>query len=55
MEQDNRGIEEAIQILSKISEEANFCCNASMDTEEVLVLLDKVIEILNKFKNLENV
>ena len=50
MEQDNGSIEKAIQIISKISEEANFCCNASMDTEEVLVLLDEVVEILNKLK-----
>lgn len=50
MEQDNGSIDKAIQIISIISEEANFCCNASMDTEEVLVLLDKVVEILNKLK-----
>ena len=50
MEQDNGSIEKVIQIISKISEEANFCCNASMDTEEVLVLLDEVVEILNKLK-----
>tara|TARA_R110000737_G_scaffold248773_1_gene258710 strand:- start:138 stop:293 length:156 start_codon:yes stop_codon:yes gene_type:complete len=50
MEQDNGGIEKAIQVLSKISKEVNFCCNASMDTEEVLVLLEEVIETLNELK-----
>lgn len=51
MEQDNRSIDEIIQLIAKITKEANFCCNASMDTEEVLVSLGKIVKILNKLKN----
>ena len=49
MGQDNRSIKEAVTIIEKVSKEANFCCNASMDTEEVLVLLDKVKKILQEW------
>ena len=50
MEQDNRSIKEAIELIEKVTKEANFCCNASMDTEEVLVSLDKVVKILQELK-----
>ena len=51
MGQDNRSIEEAITIVEKVIKEANFCCNASMETDEVLVLLDKLKKILQGLKN----
>ena len=51
MGQDNRSIEEAITIVEKVIKEANFCCNASMDTEEVLVLLDKLKKNLQRLKD----
>ena len=50
MEQDNRSIKDAVTIIEKVSKEAKFCCNASMDNEEVLVLLDKVKKILQELK-----
>ena len=51
MEQNNGRIDEIIEIIAKITKEANFCCNASMDTEEVLISLGNIVKILNKLKN----
>ena len=50
MEQDNGSIDKIIKIIAKITNEANFCCNASMDTEEVLISLGEIVKILNKIK-----
>ena len=50
MGQDNRSIKEAIELIEKVTKEANFCCNASMDTEDVLVSLERVIKILQELK-----
>ena len=50
MGQDNRSIKEAIELIEKVTKEANFCCNASMDTEDVRVSLERVIKILPELK-----
>tara|TARA_R100000900_G_C3258265_1_gene148874 strand:+ start:237 stop:494 length:258 start_codon:yes stop_codon:yes gene_type:complete len=51
--------EKALEIISEIEENINICCNASMESDDVLDLLDKLKEIIKDEKkeggsNLEN-
>ena len=39
-------MKKALKILDKIEDNVNICCNAFMDSEEVLVLIDKLRKIL---------
>ena len=41
----------AIEILDIIEENINICCAVTMDPDDVLNLIDKLKEILEKFKN----
>ena len=42
---------EALDILEQIEENVNICCAVTMEPDEVLELIDKLKEILEKFKN----
>ena len=42
---------EALEILEQIEENVNICCAVTMEPDEVLLLIDKLKEILEKFKN----
>ena len=42
---------EALEILEQIEENVNICCAVTMEPDEVLELIDKLKEILEKFKN----
>ena len=44
-------MEEAIKILDEIEENVGVCCAVTMEPDEVLELIDKLKEILEKFKN----
>jgi len=51
--------EKALEIISEIEENINICCNAAMEGDDVLDLLDKLKEIIKDEKkeggsNLEN-
>ena len=41
----------ALEILEEIEENVGVCCVVTMEPEEVLELIDKLKEILEKFKN----
>ena len=41
----------ALEILEEIEENVGVCCAVTMEPDEVLVLIDKLKEILEKFKN----
>ena len=42
---------EALKILEEIEENVGVCCAVTMEPDEVLNLIDKLKEILEKFKN----
>ena len=42
---------EALKILEEIEENVGVCCAITMDPDDVLVLIDKLKEILEKYKN----
>ena len=42
---------EAIELLEAIEENVGICCAITMEPDEVLELIDKLKEILEKFKN----
>tara|TARA_Y100000592_G_C5263031_1_gene218230 strand:+ start:22 stop:177 length:156 start_codon:yes stop_codon:yes gene_type:complete len=42
---------EALEILEEIEENVGVCCAVTMEPDEVLVLIDKLKEILEKYKN----
>jgi len=41
----------ALEILEEIKESVGVCCAVTMEPDEVLELIDKLKEILEKFKN----
>ena len=41
----------ALKILEEIEENVGVCCAITMEPDEVLELIDKLKEILEKFKN----
>ena len=41
----------ALEILEEIEENVGVCCAITMEPDEVLELIDKLKEILEKFKN----
>ena len=41
----------ALKILEEIEENVGICCAVTMDPDDVLVLIDKLKEILEKYKN----
>ena len=41
----------ALEILEDIEENVGVCCAVTMEPDEVLELIDKLKEILEKFKN----
>ena len=41
----------ALKILEEIEENVGVCCAVTMEPDEVLELIDKLKEILEKFKN----
>ena len=41
----------ALEILKDIEENVGICCAVTMDPDDVLVLIDKLKEILEKYKN----
>ena len=41
----------ALEILEEIEENVGICCAVTMEPDEVLELIDKLKEILEKFKN----
>ena len=41
----------ALEILEEIEENVGVCCSVTMEPDEVLELIDKLKEILEKFKN----
>ena len=43
--------EEALSILEEIKENVNVCCAITMEPDEVFLLIDKLKEILEKYKN----
>ena len=42
---------EAIELLEEIEENVGICCAITMEPEEVLLLIDRLKEILNKYKD----
>ena len=42
---------EAIELLEEIEENVGVCCAVTMEPDEVLELIDKLKEILEKYKN----
>ena len=42
---------EALKILEEIEENVGVCCAVTMEPDEVLNLIDKLKEILEKYKN----
>ena len=42
---------EAIELLEEIEENVGICCAITMEPDEVLLLIDRLKEILNKFKD----
>ena len=44
-------MEEALKILKEIEENVEVCCAITMDPDDVLVLIDRLKEILEKYKN----
>ena len=41
----------ALEILEQIEENVGVCCAVTMEPDEVLELIDKLKEILEKYKN----
>jgi len=41
----------ALEILEEIEENVGVCCAVTMEPDEVLELIDKLKEILEKYKN----
>ena len=41
----------ALEILEEIEENVGVCCAVTMEPDEVLLLIDKLKEILEKLKN----
>ena len=41
----------ALEILKEIEENVGVCCAITMEPDEVLLLIDKLKEILEKYKN----
>ena len=42
---------EAIELLEEIEENVGICCAITMEPEEVLLLIDRLREILDKYKD----
>ena len=42
---------EALKILEEIEENVGICCAVTMEPDEVLLLIDRLKEILNKYKD----
>ena len=42
---------EAIELLEEIEENVGVCCAVTMEPDEVLLLIDRLREILNKYKD----
>jgi|TARA_Y100000114_G_scaffold21749_1_gene17526 3-deoxy-D-arabino-heptulosonate 7-phosphate (DAHP) synthase class II len=42
---------EAIELLEEIEENVGICCAITMEPDEVLLLIDRLKEILNKYKD----
>ena len=42
---------EAIELLEEIEENVGICCAITMEPDEVLLLIDRLREILNKYKD----
>ena len=42
---------EAIELLEEIEESVGICCAITMEPDEVLLLIDRLKEILNKYKD----
>ena len=42
---------EAIELLEEIEENVGICCAITMGPDEVLLLIDRLKEILNKYKD----
>jgi len=42
-------VEEALKILKEIEENVEICCAITMDPDDVLVLIDKLKEILENY------
>tara|TARA_Y100001938_G_scaffold86262_1_gene118414 strand:+ start:243 stop:398 length:156 start_codon:yes stop_codon:yes gene_type:complete len=42
---------EAIELLEEIEENVGICCAITMEPDEVLLLIDRLKEILEKYKN----
>ena len=41
----------AIELLEEIEEDVGICCAITMEPDEVLLLIDRLKEILEKYKN----
>ena len=41
----------ALEILEEIEENVGVCCAVTMEPDEVLLLIDRLKEILNKYKD----
>ena len=44
-------MDEALELLSEIEENVGICCAITMEPDEVLLLIDRLKEILNKYKD----
>ena len=42
---------EAIELLEEIEDNVGICCAITMEPDEVLLLIDRLKEILNKYKD----
>ena len=42
---------EAIELLEEIEDNVGICCAITMEPDEVLLLIDRLKEILEKYKN----
>ena len=45
------GFKEALEILEEIEENVGVCCAVTMEPDEVLLLIDKLKKILEKYNN----
>ena len=48
-------MEEALKILEEIEENVEVCCAITMDPDDVLVLIDKLKEILENYDKGSNI
>ena len=48
-------MEEALKILKEIEENVEVCCAITMDPDDVLVLIDKLKEILENYDKGSNI